>query len=46
MFSVEQSAVAFQELRKKSASERKLSLMSGEIGALARPSTEDSQFIL
>ena len=33
MFSVEQSAVPFQELHKKSASERKLSLMSrGERG--------------
>ena len=46
MFSVEQSAVPFQDLHKKSASERKLSLMSEERGELQRPSSEDSHFIL
>ena len=46
MFSVEQSAVPFQELHKKYSSERKLLLMSEERRELPRPSSEDSHFIL
>ena len=45
MFSVEQSAVPFQELHKKSASERKLSLMAEERGQLPRPSSEDRKLV-